>query len=114
MTARSTHVARVKRGAAWLDANKPGWERVVSLPALDMASRYHCVLGQVFEQEAEAEGYCDGFEYGTELLPQARTAPDQRPVRLGFDIEGTQPDGFGDYSILHDLWVKEIGARLGG
>lgn len=38
---------RASRGAAWLDAAKPGWEQCVTLP-IDLLSDARCLLGQVF------------------------------------------------------------------
>lgn len=48
MTAPTTAIAeRVAAGAAWLDANFPGWARQVDLGKLDLANCRRCVLGQL-------------------------------------------------------------------
>lgn len=38
--------ARVARGAAWLDVNKPGWERSIDLSKLNMPNPDWCICGQ--------------------------------------------------------------------
>ena len=38
--------ARVARGASWLDAKSPGWERKIDLGTLDISSPTQCVCGQ--------------------------------------------------------------------
>ena len=44
----------VERGAALLDSTYPGWEYVVDLPLLDIASGQFCILGQLYGR------FCDG------------------------------------------------------
>lgn len=39
---------RVANGMAWLDVNKPGWERRINLTTFDLTDPCLCVLGQVF------------------------------------------------------------------
>lgn len=43
----STPEERVARGAAWLDANHPGWEARINLDTLACLSPLHCVMTQV-------------------------------------------------------------------
>ena len=38
---------RVAGGAAWLDAERPGWEAHVDLGTLDVGASCRCVIGQV-------------------------------------------------------------------
>lgn len=42
------YAARVARGAALLDALRPGWDDHVSIGTLDVSSTKDCVLGQAF------------------------------------------------------------------
>jgi hypothetical protein len=39
---------RVAAGAAWLDANRPGWWQRINLATLDLGDPCRCVLGQDF------------------------------------------------------------------
>lgn len=39
---------RVAAGAAWLDAEVPGWLDLIVLPDLQLSSGCNCVLGQTF------------------------------------------------------------------
>jgi hypothetical protein len=45
---------RVAAGAAWLDANRPGWWQRINLATLDLGDPCRCVLGQLFGDYAEA------------------------------------------------------------
>ena len=45
---------RVARGTWWLDQVRPGWRDALELGRLDLAHGGHCVLGQVFSEEAAA------------------------------------------------------------
>jgi hypothetical protein len=53
----------VERGAAWLDAARPGWRRRVSAERLRMGDPARCVLGQVFAAPGQS-----GFARGLEAL----------------------------------------------
>ena len=39
---------RIERGCAWLNENRPGWERMIDLGTTDIRRGSRCVLYQVF------------------------------------------------------------------
>lgn len=39
---------RVEAGAAWLDANRPGWVDRINLETLALERCFDCVLGQIY------------------------------------------------------------------
>jgi hypothetical protein len=47
---------RVARGTRWLDEVSPGWRDALELRTLNLKHGGHCVLGQVFSEEAAAHG----------------------------------------------------------
>ena len=42
-----------KRGAGWLDANRPGWAQEINLSGLDIADADYSVRGQLYDGEDE-------------------------------------------------------------
>ena len=61
---------RVARGTWWLDQVRPGWRDALELGRLDLAHGGHCVLGQVFSEEAAAHAarpMC-GYSYVLKVL----------------------------------------------
>jgi hypothetical protein len=56
----------VNLGAAWLDANYPGWVEMMRLETLDLASSCDCILGQRFGD------YCDFCAANPEMSRQWR------------------------------------------
>lgn len=50
----STITDRVAAGAAWLDAERPGWVERIDLDRLDLESPCRCILGQEFGDYFEA------------------------------------------------------------
>ena len=96
--------ASVARGAALLDARRPGWESAIDLGRLDLSSSCACVLGQL-------EGcYSTGIFalFGAQWIGEAEAhgfgfaAPEKHSIR-------ERAEAFGR---LQDTWVAEIGARL--
>ena len=65
---------RVARGTQWLDHVRPGWRDALELRRLDLSHGGHCVLGQVFSEEAASHAgrqVC-GYSYVlTEVLTYA-------------------------------------------
>ena len=57
---------QVRAGMALLDREAPGWEHLIDLDTLDVASGRSCVLGQVYE--SDCCGACGGFSQGVEAL----------------------------------------------
>lgn len=113
----------VERGMAWLDANRPGWERRINLARLDLNSPCNCLLGQEYDLEAkeafrvgreDRNGYriCNGYDIGFDLLLKQNGIDDYFlgiPVAhsLGF---ATRHDA--DYPALTETWRKAIKERL--
>lgn len=90
--------------AQWLDGVKPGWETLIDLGTLDIASCCDCVLGQTFAAEAEADRTDSGFDWALEHLVDFKPE-DYLPD--AFCNEGTQ-----DVSRKNRAWTAEIQARL--
>lgn len=86
----NTIAERVEAGAAWLDANRPGWVDRINLETLDMASPRRCILGQEY-------GY-----FGS-ALPDVGQPFINRVQALGFD--GGAP------GVLAGRWRDYITAR---
>ncbi len=95
----------VAAGAAWLDANRPGWVDGVDLETLDMNDCARCVLGQTFPPDIAT-----GFGYDSGLRQLTRTEDGGvRPRDFGFAVG---PVAFvGDWYDLRDAWVDVITAR---
>lgn len=87
----------VTRAAKKLDKIKPGWENLIDTQTLDIFQCDKCVLGQVFEEEANREGYLTGYHLGMNRLW------DQL-------FNGGTGVAFSD-TRGHDQWVQEINAR---
>ena len=83
--------ARVERGAALLDAEKPGWCERIDVPTLDIRDANHCVLAQVYPSFSEGLTELDIWEES-----------------LGFS------SGADDYPKLETLWREAIEARCEG
>src|SRR5688500_4333809 len=97
---------RVEKGAAWLDANRPGWFTRVSLRTLQLEDGCRCVLGQVFGRH-----YCEVRE---------RVSPDWMAVAAhGFAVyvgpldsdRDETPQFECDPELLRECWVTAILAR---
>lgn len=115
----------VQRGAAWLDAVRPGWERDIDPANLDLSHTERCVLGQVGQAVAVENGITllySGYdeilsEYGSghaTCLATLRAAVAGDPLewsyRHGFNSWGCHLDDA--YRILDDLWIAEIKDRV--
>lgn len=108
---------RVARGAALLDAAKPGWwrPRNVKIASLDMSLGDRCVVGQNYSFV-----YTRGVE---QLLPTTRSNYEDYDTRAaithGFEVDRhAEPDYLRGgrnfrraYELLTQLWVEEIKAR---
>jgi hypothetical protein len=86
----STVAERVERGAALLDAKRPGWWRDIDLGRLDIWSCHDCIGGQL-------DG---GYDATMDLLGvwDVEEARD-----LGFDDRGLCPED-GEYAALTEAW----------
>lgn len=91
--------AFVARGAELLDERSPSWYRDVDVTRLDMASKFDCVVGQLFGV----------YRYGLERLA---TPIDHVSLLLRFAREhGFDAGKDGDFEELTDAWIIEIYAR---
>lgn len=61
---------RVLRSLKWLEeTHGPGWEDKIDLATLDLSDGAHCVLGQIYREEAKREDPdANGFGYAMDHL----------------------------------------------
>ena len=98
----------VRRGAALLDRERPGWENEINLLNLDLQSPRFCVLGQLYEEFAD-QGFAEyGFDYAAREIPEL--VDDDGPQMFGFDI-GVSFGTVHDYELLDEAWEVFITAR---
>lgn len=85
----------VKRGAAWLDEVRPGWDKEIDLTKLELDSCADCVVGQLFG-----------------LTPRLRPARFYQE-NYGFDItdEVYGFDTNASYAKLTEEWRDLIASR---
>lgn len=115
---------RVATGAAYLDAEFPGWEAYVDLDHLAMESSQKCILAQLDENDprlAESDdGWCGYNRALRYIYPDWRPLQDgteeyqEWPQKRGFYTWMTyqQPyyDGV-DYTHLQNAWVDLLTER---
>lgn len=88
---------RVEAGAAHLDAVAPGWEHLINLTQLDVASPARCVIAQLV-------GSFDPESLGI--------VPLHRALELGFDFTSTNSSMVSaGYAYLSEVWRTLIGER---
>lgn len=104
MLTRDEAHARVARGAAQLDAVRPGWFTEIDVGTLTLCNPCQCVVGQL----------TDPFDFmrGLSELCRIRLSNLGGLVfasrHYGFDIEsGTRED----YALLQDAWLEAIADR---
>jgi hypothetical protein len=108
---------RVARGARYLDELVPGWDKVIDLERLDLASSCACVLGQLALDSKPAKtwewfGICRFFG----LIVGKNRPSDRRhsSVSLGFQAywpPGHDGPGARSYRTLTAAWRTLIEAR---
>lgn len=92
-------IGQVKQGMELLDRDRPGWEDLIWIDVLDLASSCGCILGQVY-----AQVYEDGFVgavrhlFGIEWTRDVSDSDYQKLVDHGFATEI-------DYQQLRMVWV---------
>ena len=86
-----TIAVRVARGAALLDAKRPGWEHEIDLRRLDLGSWCDCVVGQLFGDYSDGLGALGIHYWG---------------ISHGFS------SGSGMYAGLTRAWKRLIRERL--
>jgi hypothetical protein len=95
----------VAKGAELLDTHRPGWAEAIDLESLNMADYGRCILGQLFGD------YWDGAQElgrltSTDYLSQRGHG---FTLYIGFG-DGDKP---ADWYTLHELWRREVVARVG-
>jgi hypothetical protein len=116
----STITERVAAGAAWLDANRPGWVERIDLDTLDLGDPCRCVLGQDFA--ADSQGYTSGFDAGLVAVTDGGLTEDgyRHAADAGFyavaDLSDNDDDDDGfrmnkEYRELTDAWRALIRER---
>ena len=93
----------MSEGGRWLDENRPGWETNVDIDTLELKSACRCVLGQVYEREANHNNCRSGYEYGRDRMIGSLS----RTRQLGFVLGSNQSD----YAHLNRYWREEIRER---
>lgn len=105
-----TYTARVARGAALLDATRPGWIDAIDLDTLDLHNAEFCILGQVYSDHGRMYAY--GYYAGRAALwPDDANMRERHSHQHGFTI-ATGSIGFG-FAMLDDAWRKLIATRRG-
>jgi cytochrome P450 len=93
----STISERVARGVAWLDENRPAWDREIDLGRLVLSSPCRCVLGQLYGDYSDApiDARLDGYD-----------------VQRGFNSSGrTYGERDNDFDALEAEWRRVITER---
>lgn len=102
--------ARVRRGAAYLDASDPGWRDRIDAGSLELSDGAHCVLGQL-HGEFRA-GLLRTRIWDASSAPNTKLFGVASPEELGFfaikrfgeEIEAL------DYALLNQAWLEEMSA----
>jgi len=113
---------RVKRGAALLDRERPGWEKKMDISKFDIWHSDRCILGQVFMNGSSMPGYRKGLEELSLLDGPENEDREERAARYGFTIS---PDEDGEtveaglwtnalWEWLAMYWIREIEIRRHG
>ena len=104
-TTTSDLMSRVAKGAAWLDANRDGWYRIIHADTLEMHDCVSCVLGQLFRsfQAGVKKGYpdapLDDEAYKQEIGPIAWA------IEHGFSLSSSETD-MGSFEEGGELWEE--------
>jgi len=120
---REDAIARVARGAAYMDRTTPGWETAISLPEFDMSSPCRCVLGQV---DGDFYAGCNKRGFEVAYSPALDAGENAALVRLGFDLAPYDGycnvdayDGYCNVDVIHahyrmlqEAWADEVTKRL--
>ena len=101
---------RVRKGAALLDRECPGWEKKIDMSNLQMSSGSRCILGQVF-----VNGFSSGYYKGIAALRLVETNADDRQAQLhGFNLGDEDLKIFIEGQVwdwLAGYWIREINNR---
>ena len=109
---------KVDAGAAWLDQQFPGWHDRVDPVSLNIDSRYNCICGQVFRQDARG---MSGFDYAqSELFHDVRWNIKRLVLNEGGDPEDSDDvaralgflfTGGEDSRLAEERWRHHIRIR---
>lgn len=115
------YTENIKRGAALLDKERPGWRDEINLATLDLADDCYCVLGQIFGRYSSGLFAIWGIERRIHCSEWAGSSDLQTVVDHGFSIE---PDlEYSDnpvdlalprsrkWRLLQEAWVTELGRQ---
>lgn len=101
---------RVRRGAALLDAELPGWWERVQVNELNMGRKCACVLGQLYPSTPGDWGAGVAPSYGYDVgRRELGIEPNHAAALLGFDAIGLYLDE--DYTALAAEWTRVIESR---
>ncbi|MCF6467337.1 hypothetical protein FAF44_02770 [Nonomuraea sp. MG754425] len=104
--------AHVERGAAVMDAQRPGWAELIDKDTFNIGDCAACVLGQSYENDtAYDEGFDNPFEAGAfELFGDAYGFDNNAPVLIehGFSAPAGAEEVF---AALDDEWLRVINER---
>lgn len=99
--------ARVARGAAHLDAVRPGWANRIDVGTLMLHDPCGCIVGQLVATRCYPVGlrvlgigdsWRTGFDLGGETYP--------------VEIDDISAAVLADFHILQDAWIEAIAARV--
>ena len=100
---------RAKRGASFLDEEKPGWFSLIDLDKLNMGDGNNCVVGQLFK-DAGRDYDDSSYFVGVEEMHIGETGlPDE--YTLGFMLKWTVGSSR-NWKLLTDAWKIEITNRI--
>lgn len=88
----------VSRGIDFLNENGPAeWWNRIDLETLDLSDGDTCVLGQVFQADADMTGYSNGYIFA---VYNYEDVIENNPVRFGFCAI--------HYGEINGVWTREI------
>lgn len=107
---------RVQKGAAWLDANAPGWETRIDFGTLWMDQCTVCIIGQGVDEQLYDQIIGEGWS-------ESRVTQDmqidffyafmdgEERVRCGFSLGATEQDN-SNWDMLGEVWRQFVKDRL--
>lgn len=100
---------RAKRGASFLDEEKPGWFESIDLNKLNMGDGSDCVIGQLFK-DADRDYDDSSYFIGVEELHIGETGR-LNEYTLGFMLKVTVGSSR-NWELLTDAWKIQISNRI--
>jgi hypothetical protein len=119
--ASNQHQIRAARGAARLDAKRPGWWRRIRLRRLDMRhgsfdpglpDSCGCVLAQLDASYAgvERDWYGGDYNRGTERIAEIDSNSSHSAVKYGFFV-GKGDESREEWDALTEAWHEQVRER---